>query len=112
MTQRVPTGPDLDRRISTVLSGPTTPTWKRPCTSCGALGHESAGLQAQRARHTGGAQQGLGIREHAPDAEGARRGADIEVQGIEPPRLGVDRVREEELERNVLHRRKVPAAVW
>ena len=74
----------------------------------GPLGHEErAGLQAGGGAHFGilaGPQQGLGIREHAPDAEGPRREADVAVQGIEPPTVGEGRaVDEDEIEGDVLH---------
>src|SRR5262245_57242561 len=77
------------------------------------LGHEErAGLQSESVAHFGklaGTQQGLRIRELTPDAEGPRREADVEAQGIEPPTVRKDLpVGEDELEWDVLHPLECP----
>src|SRR5262249_23498202 len=74
----------------------------------GPLGHEERpSLQPGGGTHFGklaGTQEGVRIGEFAPDAEGPRREADVEVQGIEPPTVREGRpVGEDELEWDVLH---------
>src|SRR5882724_9970031 len=103
------TWPDLDRADLDRVVRPDHAHQESPLQVLhGPLGHEErAGPQSGGGAHFGklaGTQQGLGIRKLAPDAEGPRREADVEVQGIEPPTVREDcSVGEDELEWDVLH---------